>query len=293
MSDASGVVFPLDPTSGRRSTTATGRAVVADALRATDPMGAASAARETSWRQGYLPHFRRLVEAGLTSDAAAVAIARDGLDSLHSRLRWSDGAEEVALADAFADALESPGRQVDAAGLGHETIRGEGTPDRTLSVPYAGGRLSGDALRRRLDAWVEAGTVEPTCAEAVGAVIDNPDWLDLSDRTVVVLGAAAEMGPLRTLLRWGADVAAVDLPRKDLWERLVGDIRRSAGSVTAPVRRGSAPLTERLGGDLVHDLGAVTRWVEPARGAARPRQLRLRRRRDQRARVGSRRRAHQ
>ena len=65
MSDPSGVVFPLDPTSGRRSTTATGRAVVADALRAVDPVGAASAERETNWRQGYLPHFRRLVEAGL------------------------------------------------------------------------------------------------------------------------------------------------------------------------------------------------------------------------------------
>ena len=30
-----------------------------------DPVGSASAARETNWRQGYLPHFRRLVEAGL------------------------------------------------------------------------------------------------------------------------------------------------------------------------------------------------------------------------------------
>ena len=140
-------------------------------------------------------------------------------------------------------------------------MRGEGAPDRTLSVPYAGERLSGDALRRRLELWVEAGTVEPTCAEAVGLVIDNPDWLDLSDRTVVVLGAAAEMGPLRSLLRWGADVAAVDLPRKDLWDKLIGDTRRLAGSITVPVRSGDEPLVARAGGDLVHDLGAVTRWV--------------------------------
>ncbi len=52
---------------GRRSTSATGRAVVVDALAAADPVGSAAASRETSWRQGYLPHFRRLVEAGLTS----------------------------------------------------------------------------------------------------------------------------------------------------------------------------------------------------------------------------------
>ncbi|GAA2747363.1 hypothetical protein GCM10009868_36540 [Terrabacter aerolatus] len=254
MSDPRGVVFPLDPTSGRRSTTATGRAVVADALRAVDPVGAASAGRETNWRQGYLPHFRRLVEAGLTSPGASLAIARNGLESLHGRMAWADADGDHPLDAAFAG-------HEGGSPLGSETVRGDGTPDRVLSVPYAGERLSGDALRRRLDLWVEAGTVEPTCAEAVGRVIDNPDWLDLSDRTVVVLGAAAEMGPLRSLLRWGADVAAVDLPRKDLWDRLIGDTRRLAGSVTVPVRAGDEPLAARAGGDLLHDLGAVTLWV--------------------------------
>ena len=89
MSDPSGVVFPLDPASGRRSTTATGRAVVADALRGVDPVGAASAERETNWRQGYLPHFRRLVEAGVATPGAAQTIAASGLDSLHRRMRWA------------------------------------------------------------------------------------------------------------------------------------------------------------------------------------------------------------
>ena len=254
MSDPRGVVFPLDPTSGRRSTTATGRAVVADALRRVDPVGAASAERETGWRQGYLAHFRRLVEAGLSAPEAARTIATDGLASLHDRMRWAGPDGDHPLSDAFAGTSGSHR-------LGSETVRGEGAPDRTLSVPYAGERLSGDALRRRLDAWVQAGAVEPTCAEAVGLVIDNPDWLDLSDRTVVVLGAAAEMGPLRSLLRWGADVAAVDLPRKDLWDRLIGDTRRLAGSLTVPVREGTGPLGQRAGGDLVHDLAAVARWV--------------------------------
>jgi hypothetical protein len=258
MSDAQsqrGVVFPLDPETGRRSTTATGRAVVADALRSTDPVGAASAERETNWRQGYLPHFRHLVEAGLTSDDAARTIAREGLAALHERLRWAGPDGDQALTAAFAQPADG------ADPFASETIRGEGDPDRTLSVPYAGQRLSGDALRRRLAEWVDAGTVEPSCAEAVGQVIDNPDWLDLSDRTVVVLGAAAEMGPLRSLLRWGADVAAVDLPRKELWDRLIGNTRRLAGSITVPVRRGDGPVSARAGGDLVHDLDAVSRWV--------------------------------
>ena len=259
MSEPRGVVFPVDPTSGRRSTTATGRAVVADALRAVDPVGAASAERETNWRQGYLPHFRRLVEAGVAIPGAAQAIAASGLHSLHERVRWATDDGDRPLGSAFP--LDDSG-----PGLGSETVRGEGVPDRTLSLPYAGERLSGDALHRRLDRWVEAGTIEPTCAEAVGLVIDNPDWLDLSDRTVVVLGAAAEMGPLRSLLRWGAEVAAVDLPRNDLWERLIRDTRRLAGSITVPVRLGDGPLAARAGGDLVHDLGAVTQWVSGLEG---------------------------
>ena len=82
--DQHGVVFPRDG-QGRRSTTAVGRAVVADALRPVDPAGARAAEQETAWRSDYLVHFRRLVEAGIGGDAA-VTIARAGLDSLLSRL---------------------------------------------------------------------------------------------------------------------------------------------------------------------------------------------------------------
>ena len=49
----------------------------------------------------------------------------------------------------------------------------------------------------------------------------NPDWLDLSDQRVVVLGAGAEMGPLRSMLSWGGEVVGVDLPRPDIWKRVL------------------------------------------------------------------------
>ncbi|GAA6525112.1 hypothetical protein [Intrasporangium sp. DVR] len=257
MGEHSGVVFPVDEASGRRSTAALGRAVVTDALRAADPVGAASAARETNWRQGYLQHFRRLVEAGLPSAVVAESIAREGLASVHGRMRWLGPSGEGPLAAALEERTGS---------LGSHTIRGEGAPDRTVSMPYAAERASGDRLRRVLAGWVERGVVEPSCAEAVELVMDNPDWLDLSDQTVVVLGAAAEMGPLRSLLRWGADVVAVDLPRRELWHRLIGDTRRLAGSMTVPVQPGPGSVEDRLGGDLVHDLASVTRWVAQREG---------------------------
>ena len=96
--EVAGVVFPASA-DGRRSTSAVGRAVVADALRQVDPAGA-RAMRSTmpNWRTGYLVHFRRLVEAGLTSKEAAVSVARDGLESLHRRMRVvQEGGAETGL----------------------------------------------------------------------------------------------------------------------------------------------------------------------------------------------------
>jgi hypothetical protein len=254
-SEPTGVVFPV--VDGRRSTSATGRAVVADALAPVDPVGSAAAHRETSWRSGYLTHFRRLVEAGLARPSDAVAVADAGLASVHERMRWRDpDGSESRLDAALGGVVGSP-----ADLLMTELHGGEAEPDTTLTIPYHGRRLAGDDLRRRLDAWVDDGVVEPTLREAVGTVMDNPDWLRLEGRTVVVLGAAAEMGPLRSLLRWGATVAAVDLARPDLWTRLLGEAAGSAGRVLVPATPGSSPLADRAGVDLVHDLPTATAWV--------------------------------
>ncbi|GGL36516.1 hypothetical protein H9L10_14735 [Phycicoccus endophyticus] len=250
-----GVVFPV--VDGRRSTSTTGRAVVAEALRPVDPVGAAAAARETSWRTGYLTHFRRLVEAGLTSYADARTIAESGLAAVHEQLRWrADDGEEHPLVAAVAGAPGGPTELLDTVALA-----GGAEPDTALTVPYRGRRLAGDDLRRQLDAWVEAGVVEPGLREVVGTVLENPGWLRLEGRTVVVLGAAAEMGPLRSLLRWGASVAAVDLPRPELWRRLLEDTRGLSGRLLVPARAGRGDLAHRAGIDVLHDLPDATAWV--------------------------------
>lgn len=256
---ARGVVFPeID---GRRSTSATGRAVVADALSPVDPVGAAAARRETSWRSGYPVHFRRLVEAGLPSYADARSIAEAGLASVHARMRWATREAGDLPLSAALDAAEGPHQP-----LGAHLHGGGAEPDTALTVPYRGRRLAGDDLRRQLDTWVAAGVVEPSLREAVTTVLENPGWLRLEGRTVVVLGAAAEMGPLRSLLRWGATVAAVDLPRPELWERLLGETSGLAGRLVVPVRGGSGGLAGRAGVDLLHDLSAATTWVEGLEG---------------------------
>jgi hypothetical protein len=207
-SDDTGVVVPADP-GGRRSGSVLGRAVVADALRGVDAVGALGAEHETNWRRGYLVHFRRVLEAGLASRQAAVTIARDGLHALHRRMQYRQPDGREVPVDAM---LHDP----PWAALSTVEIRGTGEPEAGFTLPFRGERLSGDALARRLDSWAEAGALEPSAADRVRTVMAHPEWLRLDGQTVAVLGADAEMGPLQALLRWGARVAAVDLPRPEV-----------------------------------------------------------------------------
>ena len=245
---AEGVVFPLSA-DGRRSTSALGRAVVADALRAVDPAGALGAEQETNWRSGYLIHFRRLVEAGLASKAAALSVARDGLGSLHARMRvrWPAGAETEL------DGVLSATARASFATL---SVPGSGQRETELSLPYRGERLRGGALARQLQTWVSGGIIEPSCAEAVSEVAAHPEWLRLPGQTVIALGAGAEVGPLEALLRWGARVAAVDLPSPQVWERVLRTARQGAGELLVPVNREAPAALHPDGGD-----DAIARWA--------------------------------
>ncbi|HBW18331.1 MAG TPA: hypothetical protein DEH11_04630, partial [Actinobacteria bacterium] len=267
--EPAGVVFPA-AADGRRSTSALGRAVVADALRRVDPAGAGDAERDANWRTGYLVHCRRLVEAGLASKDAALSIARDGLRSAHQRMRvLTEGGEEAGL-DAL---LSAPARQP----VSTVTIAGTGAAETELSLPYRGDWLRGSALLRQLDAWAERGIIEPSCAEAAGAVAAHPEWLRLPGRTVAVLGAGAEVGPLPVLLSWGARVIAVDLPAPPVWERVLETARRGAGTLLVPVAGGpvrqqeqqaadGAAVARQAGLDLASDVPAAADWLAAADG---------------------------
>lgn len=243
MSSHEGVAFPAE------STSSTARTVLADALRKADPVGARAVENETNWRRNYLTHFRRAVEAGVGESLAAVSIAGEGLRSIHAEMLFDD----VPLDEAI-DTLPL------AQAFHTQTVIGNARPDQELSIPYKGERLSGAALRDQLDAWVARGVITPSCSAAVRTVQENPDWLRLEGDTVVVLGAGAEMGPMRALLRWGADVAAVDLPDTGVQDRLLAMASEGAGRVHLPAR----VLTDAdasNGADLVRELPALAHWL--------------------------------
>jgi hypothetical protein len=226
------VQFPADD-GGARSTTAVGKAVLAGAARAADPGLAERIEATGDWRSGYMDVLREL------SGHTAPAVAAAGLAALRARLVHVRDGQERALAEPLP-----------AAPAPHTTvIRGEGERVRELAVPVGGELLRGDALRRRLDAWVTRGIVEPGCAAGVDDVLEHPEWLALEGRRVLLLGAGAEMGPLEPLAAWGADVLAVDLPGQ-------------AGRIRALARAGAG--TVRMpgdGADLLTELPELHAWA--------------------------------
>ena len=264
-----GVAFP-EGGDGRRSTSATGRAIFADSIRAIDPAIAARIEHTSDWRGGYIGPLRDISLAASMNPAAALAVSRDGLQSAHRRFVFAREGEQLALWEAM--------RKWGTPGFGSVTVRGITPRETELTLPYRGSRLFGDDLRRQIQDWVDTGVAEPGFAEALTLVMDNPDWLDLHDVDIAILGAGAEMGPTRSLLRWGARVHAVDLPQPDTWQRLIEITRNTAGALRIPVafdQRGEPPfvvggmvhpeddatVAKRAGADLLRQTPEVGSWL--------------------------------
>jgi hypothetical protein len=220
-----GVQFPAGE-DGRRSTASTGRAVWAEAVRGVDDDLAGRIERAPDWRKEYVDAVAAHTAAATRSPEAAVRVARQGLAALDDRMRFERDGAISSVAQAVQDGKDE---------LRSETVLGQGEQERELVLPYRGEELRGDALRRQVDTWVARGTFEPSCGQALHRVLDSPDWLDVGDRSFALLGAGAEMGPLEPLLRWGAHVVAVDVPKERIWDRLRRRALVGAGTLTLPL----------------------------------------------------------
>lgn len=235
MTTDEGVLFPAGP-DGRRSTASTGRAVWADAVRGVDDAVAARVGDAKDWRKDYVPAVVAHTAAATRTAEGCVRVARQGLASLADRMVFERAGRSSTVAEALGDGVPCESL----------SIKGEGDRRTELALPYRGDVLTGDALRRQVDAWVAAGTVEQSCGVALHRVLDEPEQLDLSDSAFALMGAGAEMGPLEPLLQWGAHVVAVDVSAPRIWERLTRQAREGAGVLTAPVGSDGAPGVDLL-----------------------------------------------
>jgi hypothetical protein len=224
-----GLVWPLDE-KGQRSSTSTNRSILAAALEAVSPEKAAKALSTRNWRFGYVKHLKTLVEEQCQTPEAAMAAAQAGLDKAYDVFEFvaPDGSSV-----SFKDAMAAKNTEKFYTGF----VKGEGTKGKpVLEVPYKGKTLSGQALKDQVRKWVDYGTIEPSAGDAIVDVIDNPGYLDLSDRYFVLLGAGSAMGPFLVLMALGANVVAIDLDRPNIWKRLIEIAKKSSGSITFPMK---------------------------------------------------------
>ncbi|MGH2757924.1 MAG: hypothetical protein ACRDI3_09060 [Actinomycetota bacterium] len=243
---------------GRQSSLALGKRVVSSAARFVDADLAERIDHTKDWRKGYMEPIRGLTELGARSTKDALRIAADGIEALHKNVLFVRDGVVAPLHATFEVPVEVP--------LSTGVIEGRNTGRvRQLAIPYKGEQLTGDALSKRLDAWVAAGTIEPSCAEAIRAVMASPEWLDLSDRHFALLGAAAEMGPLEWLCRWGANVYAVDVPARAPSDRIVTLALAGCGRVHVPVHgegpTGPGEIADSAGADLLTDAPEISAWL--------------------------------
>ncbi len=255
MTSEAGVQFPR--TGESRSTTATGRAAFAAAAEPVDGRLARRIRGVRDWRKEYLAPARDLVALAGRSPEVSLAGSRAGLAYLTGSFRYLHDGVDLPLAEA----CELPGSFATRSFVG-------GAPaPAPVAVPYRGRRLSGAELIAQTHDWVRAGVAEPSLVTAVTRAVNHPEWFDLRGTTIAMLGAGAELSPLRELLGWGAQVLAVDLPRPDLWRRVIASVPGTPGVLQVPVPETSRvsdadDVAEVAGADLLTQLPEVAGWID-------------------------------
>ncbi|KAL7504946.1 hypothetical protein ACHAXN_002466 [Cyclotella atomus] len=231
-----GLVWPVTETKSNgeevRSSTPIAKEILAAAIGAVDSDAASKVLSEKKWRFGYNKHLVTMVEKQCKSHEDALKLATAGLDKAYELFQFVNADGKTV---SFKQVMSEPSND-DKFCTGY--IKGElASKSNVLEVGYKGKSISGEELKSQVKKWVEYGTIEPSAGDAIIACVDNPQWIDLSDRYFVLLGAGSAMGPFEILMSLGANVVAVDLDRDFIWKRLINRARNSSGSITFPMTK--------------------------------------------------------
>jgi hypothetical protein len=238
----SGIIFPKQE-DGTTSTSVTGAQVIGAALGAVDESkGAKATAAGKKWRFGYLKHLTEMVNETSKSKENCLKISQAGLDFLHENFMFV----KPGTTDAPIPFVEEMASGKDTFNVAR--IDGEGKLPSEYVVPYKGKDISGTELAAVVDGWVNYGTIEGDCGEAIKDVLNNKKWQNLKGQVFVMIGAGSAMGPFLKLLELGATVVALDVPntlvnpkhpvfKGNVWKYLTDIAKKSPGSIVFPVSK--------------------------------------------------------
>lgn len=227
------------------ASTTVATAVLAAALGQTSPESAAAVidARK-SWRTSYSRHIVAVTVAACASKPAAVSIATAGLEAAHQHMVFEaeDGSsrnllEAVKECAACAGQAQSP-----SALFTPLSVSGDSQLTATQTVTYQGKSLQGKDLNKQMDKWVKSGIAEPSAATSIRKLASVPAS-NLAGKLFVIFGGAGEMAPTVGLLRAGATIVMIELPRPEVWQRLISEVRKTPGTLIFPSASGAAAVS--------------------------------------------------
>lgn len=260
MNEENGIVFPKDSKGNRRSTHIV-KKILASTVSEISPELAQSILKEKKWRRKYPAYINQLNKIAIKDSNSALTIARKGLKTAYDSVSFLRNGRETSLDQAMEEYIEP--------GFYTGVIRGNSTPSepRHFSMPYRNRLLSGESLENQIDDWLKRGVFEPSFGRALHNIINHSEWLDLSGKYFVLLGAGSEVGPYQTLLKLGACVLAVDLQSPDIWRRLIRTARQSCGTLILPLKEPFSEnmtdeeLAQAAGADLITDAPEIRTWI--------------------------------
>ena len=258
-----GLQFPLNSETQKASSSSIGKEIIAEALSTVDHHTSKLAISEKNWRKNYPRYFKALVTRGIQSVNNPIIIAQQGLrKAQHSFDFYRDGQRYL-----LKDVMDISGIEK----LHSIKIQGQSSAQPEWYVPYHGEKLQGQALLNQIQKWQDLGIIEASHAQALREVNAHPEWFDLSDRTMVLLGAGSEAGPLTWLAKWKANIVAIDLDNEKVWERILKTVQLGNATLYAPSlenipediakKLSITELKSKLGANLLTQIPEISHWL--------------------------------
>jgi len=254
-----GLQFPILPETQKSSSSQVGKEIIAEALSLVDHQCSQNALNEKNWRKNYPTYFKALVENGIKTVNNPITIATQGLHKAHHNFDFFRNGQRYSLKDVIEVPITEKIQTI--------TFKGTSEDQPEWYVPYRGQNLKGEALIQQIQTWQDSGIIEVSHAQALREVNAHPEWFDLSDRTMVLFGAASEAGPLTWLSRWKANIIAVDLPSERVWEKILTTIQCGNATLYAPSfthiinHESLDELKTKLGVNLLTQIPEIIQWL--------------------------------
>lgn len=186
---------------------------------------------EKNWRFGYIKHVVRVYEllGELELPDAVAKACQAGLSVSYDQFVFrSSESEAQSLTDLVSSNSSSKNvksnSKVEFKTRTIEVVSPSKSPEPVqITLPYRNKSLaSSSEILTQVKVWADYGTCEPSCVQDIAAGIKhaNPKFFSDGKKCAVILGAGSELGPTKSLIKWGCPVIAVRTRKSAEWDKL-------------------------------------------------------------------------